>query len=52
MWHGQTWKHIMPEVFQTNPHPRQKVTSEIQEQIKKMYNEEHKTCAEIYHYFN
>lgn len=20
MWHGQTWKHIMPEVFNTNPH--------------------------------
>ncbi len=20
MWHGQTWKHIMPEVFQNNPH--------------------------------
>lgn len=21
MWHGLTWKHINPEVFQTNPHP-------------------------------
>lgn len=21
MWHGQTWKHIMPEVFNKNPHP-------------------------------
>lgn len=20
MWHGQTWKHIMPEVFNINPH--------------------------------
>ena len=20
MWHGQTWKHIMPEVFNNNPH--------------------------------
>ena len=20
MWHGQTWKHIMPEVFKNNPH--------------------------------
>lgn len=20
MWHGQTWKHIMPEVFEHNPH--------------------------------
>lgn len=21
MWHGDTWKHIMPEVFENNPHP-------------------------------
>lgn len=20
MWHGQTWKHVMPEVFEYNPH--------------------------------
>ncbi|MCF0124735.1 MAG: GIY-YIG nuclease family protein [Clostridia bacterium] len=20
MWHGQTWKHVMPEVFEFNPH--------------------------------
>lgn len=20
MWHGSTWKHIMPEVFENNPH--------------------------------
>lgn len=20
MWHGQTWKHIMPEAFEANPH--------------------------------
>lgn len=20
MWHGKTWKHIMPEVFEVNPH--------------------------------
>ena len=20
MWHGKTWKHIMPEIFQNNPH--------------------------------
>ena len=20
MWHGQTWKHICPEVFEHNPH--------------------------------
>lgn len=21
MWHGKTWKHIIPEVFMVNPHP-------------------------------
>lgn len=21
MWHGVTWKHVMPEVFSINPHP-------------------------------
>jgi hypothetical protein len=21
MWHGKTWKHVMPEVFNHNPHP-------------------------------
>lgn len=52
MWHGQTWKHIMPEVFGTNPRPRQKITPEIALQIKDMYNNQGKTCAEIYHYFN
>lgn len=20
MWHGQTWKHVMPEVYEVNPH--------------------------------
>lgn len=20
MWHGLTWKHVMPEVFNNNPH--------------------------------
>ena len=20
MWHGRSWKHVMPEVFQNNPH--------------------------------
>lgn len=52
MWHGKTWKHIMPEVFQDNPRPRQKVTDELKQQIKDMYNIQKMTCAEIYHYFN
>lgn len=38
MWCGKTWKHIMPEVFNNNPHPRQKITPEIAEQIRDMYN--------------
>lgn len=28
MWHGRSWKHIMPEVFENNPHPRQKISNE------------------------
>lgn len=52
MWHGKTWKHVMPEVFKSNPHPRCKYSEEIIQQIKHMYNEEKKSCAEIYHYFD
>jgi len=52
MWSGKTWKHIMPEVFENNPHPRRKISLEIVEQIKDMYNNQHMSCAEIYHYFN
>ena len=52
MWHGKTWKHIMPEVFENNPHPRKKVTPEIIQQIKDMYNIQNMSCAEIYHYFD
>lgn len=49
MWHGKTWKHVMPEVFQNNPHPSQKLTIEEIKLIKEMYKT--KTCAEIYHVF-
>ncbi len=52
MWHGKTWKHIMPEVFQNNPRPKQKVSNELKQQIKDMYNIQHMSCAEIYHFFN
>jgi transposase len=51
MWHGQTWKHIMPEVFKNNPRPRKKFSEEQIQQIKEMYNEKHMTCAQIYHFF-
>lgn len=52
MWHGKTWKHVMPEVFNHNPHPKKKFSDEQIQQIKDMYNNQHKTCAEIFHYFN
>ena len=52
MWHGQTWKHVMPEVFSHNPRPRKKFSDELKKQIKDMYNIQNMTCAEIYHYFN
>lgn len=42
----------MPEVFENNPHPRIKISPETKEEILNMYNEQHKSCAEIYHYFN
>lgn len=51
MWHGKTWKHVMPEVFITNPRPRKKYSDEQIQQIKDMFNNQHMTCAEIYHYF-
>ena len=52
MWHGKTWKHIMPEVFNNNPRPRKKITDETIQQIKDMYNNQNMSCAQIYHYFN
>lgn len=51
MWHGKTWKDIMPEVFENNPRPRQKLSVEDIKQIKE-YFEQGKTCAEVYHIFN
>lgn len=51
MWHGKTWKHIMPEVFENNPHPQKKITKELVLEIKKM-KEQGKTCAEIFHFYN
>lgn len=52
MWHGKTWKHVMPEVFEEKKRPKQKWSSEIKAEILRLYNEEHKSCAEIYHIFN
>lgn len=40
MWHGKSWKEVMPEVFNNNPHPRQHITDkdikDIREKAKTM----------------
>lgn len=51
MWHGKTWKHIMPEVFENNPHPRQKYNDEIKKEIKFLYDSG-MSIAEIYRYYD
>lgn len=49
MWHGKTWKEIMPEVFKNNPHPRQKVTQELVKNIRDKVNKENnKSLNSIY----
>lgn len=51
MWHGKTWKHVMPEVFGNNPRPKQKWSQELKEEIRRLYKEG-KSCAEIFHLYN
>lgn len=38
MWHGDTWKHIMPEVFNTNPHPGKYIEKDCNIIREKFYN--------------
>lgn len=38
MWHGYTWKHIMPEVFEYNPH-RAKYGEKDRDIIQALYEE-------------
>lgn len=38
MWHGKTWKTVMPEVFKNNPYPAKKVTQEQIDDIRKRYD--------------
>lgn len=38
MWHGTTWKHIMPEVFENNPH-RAKYTEIDRDIITALFQE-------------
>ena len=67
MWHGKTWKYVMPEVFKENPHPRKHITQEqiidIREKSKNMsawgiYNKYYKgiigyaSIWDIIHYKN
>ena len=40
MWHGQNWKHIMPEVFNNNPHPA-KYGERDCEIISQLFEESH-----------
>lgn len=42
MWHGKTWQHIMPEVFQKNPY-RAEYTKEDRDYIVSLYKESQKS---------
>lgn len=37
MWHGRTWKDVMPEVFENKINPRQKITEEDILNIRFLY---------------
>lgn len=44
MWHGKTWKHIMPEVFKYNPHPG-KYTEEDCTEIRRRFFDREKPIS-------
>ena len=46
MWHGRTWKHIMPEVFEVNPH-RAKYTEVDCEIIREAFLESGLTLSKF-----
>lgn len=50
MWHGKTWKDVMPEVFLKTPHPKRKIDIDTIKKIKHMYVNG-MSCAEIFHFF-
>lgn len=52
MWHGKTWKHVMPEVFNKYHHPRHRWDETTKKEVKRLFEVEKKSCAEIYHLFN
>ena len=37
MWHSDTWKHVMPEVFENNPH-KGKYTASDRDIIVNLFN--------------
>lgn len=48
MWHGKTWKNVMPEVFEKNPRPKKKISEEEIIAIKHLFKDG-KSCAEVFH---
>lgn len=38
MWHGKRWNHIMPEVFENNPHPRCKFPIDVIKEIRTRFD--------------
>lgn len=38
MWHGKTWKNVLPEVFENNPH-KAKYSAQDRDNIVKLFNE-------------
>lgn len=50
MWHGKTWKHVLPETFDKKQREKQKLTVQDIKIIKQHFTEG-KTCAEVFHIF-
>lgn len=42
MWHGKSWKHIMPEVFKNNPH-KGRYTAQDRDLVLKLFHESGET---------
>lgn len=47
MWHGKTWKHIMPEVFENNPH-RAKYGESDRDIIVSLFKESNLSLRQFY----
>lgn len=44
MWHGNSWKHVLPETFESRKHTRKKISEELVEEILS-YRDEHKDLS-------